>query len=873
MKLDKKKSFKIKEFFLPKGVRWDKKVIKNLSTNGKKIILKHKLLIESPYVLVCFNGKLLNEKAGVEIRFITADRKWVSESVAINSKVLVSLRDEPKTKNYLLYIKIPAGAEFAVDKIEVVERNSYSIINFDNFKSDVLIITPMFPSLNKPYSATFVYSKVKEYIKNGINPDVAVVSNADKNLYQYNYDGIKVNKMSFDDLRNVIQKGKYKKILIHFFDRQICNSLLACDLDDKEIFIYCHGADVDLWNPDIHSGYFLGDRLFSQKENELKEDRLDALKIFAKKPNVKWIFNTKWNLDNARKATGIKFENHEIIPCIISEEDFKYVKRTKSQKNNILILKKMDDVRQYAVDLAARIIMRLSKESFFENLNITVAGSGDYQKELAHPLEKFENVKIIDRFFDHDKINEVFLENGILLAPSRYDTQGVTVGEAAMSGMVVVASKGTGVSDMLPEKLGTFFDNNKLEEAVKIISDIVNEKKNIEKLSEDFHNAISKTASKEKIKEEISLIKAPVKAQNRLKNNNKSKKELKRPVLTIAIPAYNAAQYLENTIKSLVDHKHVDWLEIIVVNDGSKDDTTGLIKKIIKNASPLVKSSIVYIDKENGGHGSTINAALKIAKGKYFRVVDADDRLDSSALEKHLEFLVKTDVDIVFTNTMHDLSVEAIFKPDHKYDFMEPHTTYNFDELCEQYYGFRGYGPVLSTTSTNTDRLREVGCNLTEKSFYVDIEYNYYMTEASNTAALDPVDLYYYYLGRDGQSLSNESYKRNFLQHLNVLESVINLLEQNKLSKLKYEHFVRIQLHETIFHQYRIALEMFNDYKKFLKVEKTLKKYPKYYNDDYLTPGYVRRMRKFGFPYYLVRKIAKKIRPMLGSIKRMTRSK
>ncbi|MBR2994470.1 glycosyltransferase [Candidatus Saccharibacteria bacterium] len=870
MKIASKKDISRKKFFLSRGITHNKGAFHNKTEVGKKIVFSHLVCVETPYLKIDFKGEKGCDLRGVELRLISMDRKWISEPVEINSVTLIKLREEIKTKRYLLYIKLPANTELKINRLEITPWASYSIIDKSDFNSDVLVITPMYPSFNNPYSATFVYSKVKKYLENGINADIVVATNNESRLYKYKFKGSQINKVSFDDLRNIVQNGKYKKILVHFLDRQIGNALMACDLDDKEILVYCHGADVDLWNPNIFSGYFTTDYVFTQEENDFRKDRLAVLKEFEGKKNVKWIFNTEWNYKNSQKATGLEFKNHEIIPCIIDEDCFAFKRRDNSLKTNILVLKKMDDVRQYAVDLAARIIMRLSEEDFFDRLHFTVAGAGDYQKELTHPLLKYENVTIVDRFYDHDEINKVFYENGILLAPSRYDTQGVTVGEGAMSGMVVVASTGTGVSDMLPEKLGTFFDNDNIDDAVKIISDIVEDKRDLSDLSEEFHNAILKTASQDKIKEEVKLIKQKTVALNRLSDQVKNKKK-RKPVLSIAIPAYNAGQYLENNIKALVDHKRLDLLEIIVVNDGSTDNTVSIMRDILKRSSQSVKDAIVFIDKENGGHGSTINAALEIAKGKYFRVVDADDRLDSRALEHHLEFLEKTDADIVFTNTIHDLSVESVYREDHKYDFMQPGLKYPFDELCEEYYGFRGYGPVLSTTSTKTENLRNVGCHLTEKSFYVDIEYNYYMTEASKTAVLDPVDLYYYYLGRDGQSLSTESYKRNFGHHLKILESVINLLEKDKLTKLKYEHFVRVQLHETIFHQYRIALEMFNSYGKFKQIEKVLKKYPRYYNDDYLTPGYVRRMRRFGFPYYLVRKTMKKARPVAGSIKRLLR--
>ncbi|MBR3230843.1 glycosyltransferase [Candidatus Saccharibacteria bacterium] len=870
MKIRKKVEIKNKGFFLSGDIKKREGFWVNKSDAKKKIILKHIIDIDTPYLKIDFSGESKAGISGVELRLISMDRGWVSEPVEFNSETLIKLRDEPQTKRYLLYINIPARAKIKIKSLGLTAWASYSILNEGDFKNDTLVVTPMYPSLNKPYSATFVYSKVKKYSENGIKTDVAVVTNSESRLYKYKYQGNQVNKISFDDLRSVIRNGNYKKILVHFLDRQIGNALLACDLDDKEVFVYCHGADVDLWNPNIFSKYFTRDHVFTQRENDYREDRLDILRTFEKKQNVKWIFNTEWNYKNSQKATGLNFDNHEIIPCVIDEEAFVFKQRTDEQKYNILVLKKMDNVRQYAVDLAVRIIMRLSDKDYFEQLHFTVAGAGDYQKELVNPLKRFKNVTIVNGFYDHDEINGVFSKNGILLAPTRYDTQGVTVGEGAMSGMVVIASKGTGVSDMLPEELGTFFDNDKIEDAVKIVDEIIKGEKDISLLSKKFHEAILNTASQKKIKKETKMIKQKFSALDRLSNMVDLKNG--SPVLSIVIPAYNAAPYLKNTIKSIVDHKRVNSLEVIVVDDGSTDNTERVLKEISKESSPAVKNAIVLVQKKNGGHGSTINAALKIAKGKYFRVVDADDRLDSGALEKHLEFLEKTNADIVFTNTMHDLSVESVFRPDHKYDFMKPHVVYNFDELCEPFYGFEGYGPVLSTTSIKTDNLRKVGCHLTEKCFYVDIEYNYYMTEASRTAVLDPVDLYYYYLGRDGQSLSTESYKRNFDQHLKVMESVIKLLEKGKLSELQYEHFVRVQLHETIFHQYRIALEMFNSYKKYRQTEKVLKKYPKYYYDGYLTPGYVKRMRRFGLFYFGARKMAMNIRPLLGSVKRLVKS-
>lgn len=834
------------------------------STDAKqKVILPRLLHIKSRFARIVLGGEIISGSDKVELRFIDLKKK-VTESANFNNTSLLILREDyVKRSHYLLYINVPAHTKVRVKEISVCSTDEYTLVDYEKYQNDVLVITPMYPSIERPYSATFVYSKVKKYLEYGIDADVAVVSTNEKKLYNYYFDDKLINKVSFDELRNIVQKHHYKKILVHFLDYEIGNALLACDLDNTDVLIYCHGADVDLWNQEINGHYFENEYVFTPHENRVRERRLNTIKKFESLPNAIWIFNTKWNLKNTQQVTGLKFDNHKIIPCIINEDLFPYKQRGENDRTKILVLKKMDNVRQYAVDLAVNIIKKLSKKPYFDKLSFTVAGAGDFQKELTNPLHKYSNVNIIKGFFQNDKMHEVYSEHGILLAPSRYDTQGVTACEAAMSGLVVVGSKNTGLSDMLPEELGTFFDNNNIDEAVDIIDQIYNKKLKMSALSKNFHDAICKTASAKNIEEEINLLKKnPIKI-DRLNPQLNDATIPKNPTLSIVIPAYNASQYIVNAVKSLTNQSEVNKLEIIIVNDGSKDNTAEVVKNMMNSCGEQIKDRIVFIDKENGGHGSTINAGLKVAKGKYFRIMDADDRLDSDALASHIRFLSKCDADIVFTNTVHDLSIPSKLKPDHKYDFMTPHKVYDFDDLCEEYYGFPGYGPVLSTSSIKTEKLRNTGCNLTEKCFYVDIEYNYFLTEAADTAVLDPVDLYYYYLGRSGQSLATESYKKNFNQHLLVLETVIELLERNKLSKDKYDHFVRVQLHETMHHQYRIALDMFNNYKKFKIIEKALKKYPKYYNDSYLVPGRVFRLRKYKFPFFFVRKIYIKLLPFI----------
>lgn len=107
-------------------------------------------------------------------------------------------------------------------------------------------------------------------------------------------------------------------------------------------------------------------------------------------------------------------------------------------------------------------------------------------------------------------------------------------------------------------------------------------------------------------------------------------------LLTVVIPSYNVEQYLNQTLESFViDSQWLEKLEILIVDDGSKDHTADIGKEYEHRYPGIFH----VISKENGGHGSTINRGIQEAKGKYFKVVDGDDWVDSSGFQNFIKML------------------------------------------------------------------------------------------------------------------------------------------------------------------------------------------------------------------------------------------
>ena len=157
-------------------------------------------------------------------------------------------------------------------------------------------------------------------------------------------------------------------------------------------------------------------------------------------------------------------------------------------------------------------------------------------------------------------------------------------------------------------------------------------------------------------------------------------------ILSIAVPVYNTEKYLRRCVDSMLVSSILENIEIILVNDGSKDGSINIMNEY-KEKYP---NTVVVIDKENGGHGSTINAALKVATGKYFRVLDSDDWFDSYNFEIFVNKLKDEDTDLVITNYKKEFIYSGVsvdvewhsLEEGKQYDF----NTFNLDVLDKEYF-------------------------------------------------------------------------------------------------------------------------------------------------------------------------------------------
>jgi glycosyltransferase involved in cell wall biosynthesis len=187
-------------------------------------------------------------------------------------------------------------------------------------------------------------------------------------------------------------------------------------------------------------------------------------------------------------------------------------------------------------------------------------------------------------------------------------------------------------------------------------------------------------------------------------------------LLTAAIPCYNSAAYMRHAIDTLLTGG--DEMEIIIVNDGSTDDT----QKIAEEYQAQYPGIVRAIYQENGGHGEAVNTGLANATGLYFKVVDSDDWVNEKALAQVMEVLKNliadgNSPDLFLANYVYE-KVDAKKKKVINYHRALPQDQiFTWNDIMH----FRQSQNILMhSTIYRTNLLKSCGIRLPKHTFYVD---------------------------------------------------------------------------------------------------------------------------------------------------------
>ena len=243
-------------------------------------------------------------------------------------------------------------------------------------------------------------------------------------------------------------------------------------------------------------------------------------------------------------------------------------------------------------------------------------------------------------------------------------------------------------------------------------------------------------------------------------------------LLSVVIPCYNSQDYMRKAIECLLPGG--EDVEIIIVDDGSKDDTAMIADEYEKKYPSVVKA----VHQENGGHGEAVNTGLRNATGTFFKVLDSDDWFKEEAYLQVLERLKELVslgcvVDMFICNFVYEkegkkrkkvMTYRSVFPRDQVF-------TWDDTRVFKP-----GQYILMHSVIYRTRLLKDCGLELPAHTFYVDNLFVFIPLVYVKTMYYMDVNLYRYYIGREDQSVNESIMISRVDQQIRVTKLMIDYM-------------------------------------------------------------------------------------------------
>ena len=244
-------------------------------------------------------------------------------------------------------------------------------------------------------------------------------------------------------------------------------------------------------------------------------------------------------------------------------------------------------------------------------------------------------------------------------------------------------------------------------------------------------------------------------------------------LITFTVPCYNSAAYMDHCIETLLTAG--EDAEIILVDDGSKDDTGKIADAYAEKYPTIVR----VIHQENGGHGEGVNQGIRNATGVYFKVVDSDDWLDTDALQQVLAELRahlndEQPLDLMMANYVYEHVADNTQNVVDYKGILPEGRVFTWKEIGK-------FPPskniLMHSVIYRTEILRACGMELPKHTFYVDNIFVYQPLPQVKTIYYMNLDLYRYFIGREDQSVNEANMIKRVDQQLRVTRIMMNAVD------------------------------------------------------------------------------------------------
>ena len=317
-------------------------------------------------------------------------------------------------------------------------------------RSSTMVLAKQYPAYDDLYKYGFLHSRVAAYRKAGRVVDMFRMQPV--NTFYREFEGVDVATGDARLLDATLASGQISHICVHLIDRTMWN-VLKKYLDTVRVTVWIHGAEIQHWK----RREFEFTRMSAEEVEKQKKRTLYALQLWKEiltlpHKNIFFVHVSDTFRRESEEDVGMNFppKQRSVIHNFIDSTIFAYREKKPEDRFSILSISPYSALK-YANDLSVAAIKTLSRRPGFERYRFTLIGEGPLFEETVAPIAHFPNVHLEQRFLSHAEMQEQFNRHGVLLLPTRWDSQGVSRDEAMSAGLVPVTNAVAAVPEFVDE--------------------------------------------------------------------------------------------------------------------------------------------------------------------------------------------------------------------------------------------------------------------------------------------------------------------------------------------------------------------------------------------------------------------------------------
>ena len=316
-------------------------------------------------------------------------------------------------------------------------------------------------------------------------------------------------------------------------------------------------------------------------------------------------------------------------------------------------------------------------------------------------------------------------------------------------------------------------------------------------------------------------------------------------VLSISVAAYNAEKYLVKCLNSFCVPEIMEDIEVLIINDGSTDRTAEISTEYVSK----YPDTFILINKENGGHGSTINTGIQKATGKYFKIVDADDWVEKDGIIQLVTTLKQYDVDLMlspyyFVNAENGDKTFTTCLERQKKVQNQILDAAQFDRSCHL---------AMHAMTYQTAILKNYYQPIDEKCFYVDLEYIVFYFRHVKSVYVSEFPVYDYLVNSGEQSVNMYNMVKRREQHQLVCSRLLQIFSES----LCHQSAIQAVIEDCVLNHYRVLMSIEDERQSLVELlafDNDLKVWQPYIYKSAISHGIIEK-KETAMVVFILRKI------------------